>query len=104
MRSSPDVSLRLLRYFEVLGSELNFRRAAEKLFISQPALSASIRHLEEMIGERLFDRDTRSVALTAVGREWLPFLAAGIVGAAFTMAVTALTLRWMIRITGKEAE
>jgi holin-like protein len=39
-----------------------------------------------------------------VGREWLPFLAAGIVGAAFTMAVTALTLRWMIRITGKEAE
>jgi holin-like protein len=39
-----------------------------------------------------------------VGREWLPFLAAGIVGAAFTMTVTALTLRWMIRITGKEAE
>ena len=38
-----------------------------------------------------------------VGREWLPFLAAGIVGAAFTMAVTALTLRWMIRITGKDA-
>ena len=78
MRSSPDVSLRLLRYFEVLGSELNFRRAAEKLFISQPALSASIRHLEEMIGERLFDRDTRSVALTAVGREWLPHVRAAL--------------------------
>lgn len=39
-----------------------------------------------------------------VGQEWLPFLAAGIVGAALTMAVTALTLRWMIRITGKETE
>lgn len=39
-----------------------------------------------------------------VGREWLPFLAAGIVGAAFTMVVTALTLRWMIRLTGKDAE
>lgn len=39
-----------------------------------------------------------------VGREWLPFLAAGIVGAAFTMTVTALTFRWMIRITGKNAE
>ena len=39
-----------------------------------------------------------------VGREWLPFLAAGIVGAAFTMTVTALTLRWMIRITGKDAQ
>lgn len=39
-----------------------------------------------------------------VGREWLPFLAAGIFGAAITMAVTALTLRWMIRITGQDAE
>ena len=39
-----------------------------------------------------------------VGREWLPFLAAGIVGAAFTMTVTALTFRWMIRITGKDAQ
>ncbi|RZL64625.1 MAG: CidA/LrgA family protein [Variovorax sp.] len=39
-----------------------------------------------------------------VGREWLPFLAAGVVGAALTMAVTAVTLRWMIRITGKDAE
>ncbi len=39
-----------------------------------------------------------------VGREWLPFLAAGIAGAAFTMTVTALTLRWMIRITGKDAQ
>lgn len=39
-----------------------------------------------------------------VGREWLPFLAAAFIGTALTMAVTALTLRWMIRITGKGAE
>ena len=39
-----------------------------------------------------------------VGREWLPFLAAGIVGVAFTMTVTALTFRWVIRITGKDAQ
>lgn len=74
MRSLPDVSLRLLRYFEVLGSELNYRRAAEKLFITQPALSGAIQQLERIIGDRLFDRDTRSVALTKVGQEWLPYV------------------------------
>ncbi|MEN8584029.1 LysR family transcriptional regulator [Burkholderia sp. RS01] len=74
MRSLPDVSLRLLRYFEVLGSELNYRRAAEKLFITQPALSGAIQQLERAIGDRLFDRDTRSVALTKLGRDWLPYV------------------------------
>ncbi|KRE58578.1 LysR family transcriptional regulator [Arthrobacter sp. Soil736] len=68
------MSLRLLRYFEVLGSELNYRRAAEKLFITQPALSGAIQQLERAIGDRLFDRDTRSVALTKLGREWLPYV------------------------------
>ncbi|WP_223692287.1 LysR family transcriptional regulator [Leifsonia poae] len=72
MRSFPDVNLRALRYFEALGTELNYRRAAEKLFITQPALSSAIQNLERTIGDRLFDRDTRSVALTATGREWLP--------------------------------
>ena len=69
---NQNITLRLLRYFEVLGSELNFRRAAERLFISQPALSTAIRQLEQQVGDRLFDRDTHSVALTDVGREWLP--------------------------------
>jgi holin-like protein len=35
-----------------------------------------------------------------IGREWLPFLAACLLGAAITMAVTAFTLRWMLRLTG----
>lgn len=69
-----DVSLSLLRYFEALGTDLNYRRAAQRLFISQPALSAAIRQLERRVGDRLFDRDTHSVALTAVGREWLPYV------------------------------
>lgn len=69
-----DVSLRLLKYFEALATDLNYRKAAERLFISQPALSAAIRQLEGQVGDRLFDRDTRSVALTAVGREWLPYV------------------------------
>ena len=38
-----------------------------------------------------------------VGQEWLPFLGAGLIGAAITLAVTALTLRWMLRKTGAGA-
>lgn len=69
-----DVSLRLLKYFEALATDLNYRKASERLFISQPALSAAIQQLEGQIAGRLFDRDTHSVALTAVGREWLPYV------------------------------
>ncbi len=39
-----------------------------------------------------------------IGSQWLPFVAAGIAGAAITMLVTALTLRFMLRRTGREAE
>lgn len=87
---NQGITLRLLQYFEVLSSELNFRRAAERLYISQPALSAAIRQLEHQIGDRLFDRDTRSVALTAVGREWLPYVRAALreVDAALDVART----------------
>lgn len=73
-----DVSLRSLRYFEALATELNYRRAAERLFISQPALSAAIRQLEQLMGGRLFDRDTRSVSLTPLAGEWLPFVRAAL--------------------------
>jgi putative effector of murein hydrolase LrgA (UPF0299 family) len=41
---------------------------------------------------------------TRVSREWLPFVAAGVVGAALALAVTALTLRWMLRRTGQGDE
>jgi DNA-binding transcriptional LysR family regulator len=85
-----DVSLRQLRYFEALATELNYRRASERLFMSQPALSAAIRQLEQLMGDRLFDRDTRSVALTAVGREWLPYVRSALreVDAAIDAATT----------------
>lgn len=73
-----DIDLRLLRYFDVLGDELNYRRAAERLFISQPALSAAIRQLESHVGARLFDRDTHSVSLTPLGRDWLPLVRAAL--------------------------
>lgn len=70
--TSADVTLRQLRYFAVLGEELNYRRAAEKLFITQPALSTAIKQLEHQFGVALFHRNTREVALTDLGAAWLP--------------------------------
>lgn len=69
---SADVTLRQLRYFAVLGEELNYRRAAERLFITQPALSTAIKQLEHAFGVVLFTRNTRAVALTDLGAAWLP--------------------------------
>lgn len=56
----------------MLGEELNYRRAAEKLFITQPALSTAIKQLEHQFGVALFTRNTREVALTDLGAAWLP--------------------------------
>ena len=70
--TSAEVTLRQLRYFAVLGEELNYRRAAEKLFITQPALSNAIKQLEHQFGVALLRRNTREVALTELGAAWLP--------------------------------
>ncbi|MEZ5944535.1 MAG: LysR family transcriptional regulator [Planctomycetaceae bacterium] len=56
-----------LRYFLRVAERGNFTRAAEELMISQPALSRSIQKLEEELGQPVFERKTRSVALTEVG-------------------------------------
>lgn len=66
------MTLRQLRYFAALGEELNYRRAAEMLFITQPALSTAIKQLEHQFGVVLFTRNTREVALTDLGAAWLP--------------------------------
>mgnify|MGYP001627329614 CR=1 FL=1 len=65
------MKLHYLRYFCVLGEELHFGRAAERLAITQPPLSSAIKALEEELGLRLLERDSRHVRLTPAGAAFL---------------------------------
>jgi len=62
-------SLRQLQYAVAVAEALNFRKAAERCHVSQPALSAQIAHLEQVLGMALFERDRRRVLVTSAGRE-----------------------------------
>ena len=64
-----DVDTRLLRYFAVVAQEGNLTRAAERLFVSQPALTKQVRQLESRLGVQLFTRSRAGMTLTAAGRE-----------------------------------
>jgi DNA-binding transcriptional LysR family regulator len=68
-----DVHGRDLRYFVAVAEELHFTRAAERLFISQPALSKQIRALERTLGAPLFERRGREVHVTPAGDALLPY-------------------------------
>jgi LysR family transcriptional regulator, carnitine catabolism transcriptional activator len=65
-----NISFRQVELFLALARTLSFSQAARECHISQPALSASIKKLEFILGAKLVDRHTRKVKLTAVGQEF----------------------------------
>jgi LysR family hydrogen peroxide-inducible transcriptional activator len=65
----PLPTLRQLAYLAELSARLNFRVAAEALFVTQSTLSAGIKELETVLGVQLVERDNRNVRLTAIGEE-----------------------------------
>jgi DNA-binding transcriptional LysR family regulator len=62
-----------LKVFRVVADTLNYRRAAEELHLTQPAVTAQIRSLEEGLGVALFDRIGRETSITAAGAELLQY-------------------------------
>ena len=68
------VESRLLRYFAVVAEEGSLRKAAERLFISQPPLTRQIKQLEETLGVILFTRHSKGLTLTEEGREVLAII------------------------------
>lgn len=65
------LNVRLLRCFVAVADELSFTAAAARLNMAQPALTRSIKQLEDHIHARLLDRDTRNVRLTDIGRAFV---------------------------------
>ncbi|MEV5239526.1 LysR family transcriptional regulator [Streptomyces cinnamoneus] len=75
------MELRQLRYFVTVVEEGGFTRAAARLHLAQPGLSAQIRQLEKELGQPLLDRSNRSVTPTEVGRSVLPYARAALAAA-----------------------
>jgi LysR family transcriptional regulator, carnitine catabolism transcriptional activator len=69
-----NLNLRQLRSLVAIAHLGNFTRAAQSLHISQPALTVQMHHLEEALGVRLIDRNTRTVKLTPLGKQVVPII------------------------------
>lgn len=69
-----DINLELCKVFYIVAEEGNITKASEKLFISQPAVSQSIKKLEEQIGGILFLRSNKGLVLTEEGKNFLNYV------------------------------
>ncbi|MEC3975247.1 LysR family transcriptional regulator [Amycolatopsis sp. H20-H5] len=86
------MELRQLEYFVAVAEEANFTRAAERVHVAQPGVSAQIRKLERELGQPLLDRSRRTVRLTEVGAAALPPAKAALASvAAVRLAVDQLS-------------
>jgi DNA-binding transcriptional LysR family regulator len=72
------MELRQLEYLIAVVEERNFTRAAERIHVAQPAVSAQIQRLERELGEQLLDRSRRAVQPTAAGEAVLPYARAAL--------------------------
>jgi DNA-binding transcriptional LysR family regulator len=73
-----SIDLKWLRSFVVVAEEASFTRAASRVHVAQPGVSAQVRRLESELGQRLLDRSGRSVRLTEAGAAVLPFARAAL--------------------------
>jgi DNA-binding transcriptional LysR family regulator len=86
------MELRQLEYLVAVAEEANFTRAAERIHVAQPAVSAQIQRLERELGQPLLDRTRRTVRLTPAGEAALPYARAALAAVAdIHVAVEELT-------------
>jgi DNA-binding transcriptional LysR family regulator len=86
------MELRQLEYLLAVAEEANFTRAAERIHVAQPAVSAQIQRLERELGQPLLDRTRRTVRLTPAGEAALPYARAALAAVAdIHVAVEELT-------------
>jgi DNA-binding transcriptional LysR family regulator len=86
------MELRQLEYLVAVAEEANFTRAAERIHVAQPAVSAQIQRLERELGQPLLDRSRRTVRLTAAGEAALPYARAALTAVSdIKVAVDELT-------------
>ena len=92
------MELRQLEYLVAVAEEGNFTRAAERIHVAQPAVSAQIQRLERELGQTLFDRSRRAVRLTAAGEAVLPHARAAL-AAVRTMPIAVDEVTHLVRGT-----
>lgn len=68
------MTLQQMKYVLTIAEEGSMNRAAERLFISQPSLTSSVRELEKEIGIQIFVRSSRGVSVTAEGADFLMYV------------------------------